>query len=270
MKKRVILFVLAVMSVLGLHAQILSDFSDIKPPEEKKTFVDFPPKELSFQMPKFDYYKSYTPSGANYLNFKYEEWNLDPLKKTQLERPMDMQIMSSAYAPFFNPYTPMLRRHNPYALDFYEAERFPLTEKLSAVVSGRQETWPVSGGITTFNPSLVWNSGIVTVSGGVYAAKYFTPFNPLAENTFGLNLQTHVQATDWLGVRVWGNAAYYNSTEKNNPYVVTNPFLYQNSVGGAFEFKITEKFAIGTGLQMNFNPIRNKWERQYLVYPIFK
>ena len=48
------------------------------------------------------------------------------------------------------------------------------------------------------------------------------------------------------------------------------PFFYHTQVGGAMEFKITDNFWMGAGVNYEYNPVRRKMEPQFLVYPVFK
>ncbi|KEJ85067.1 hypothetical protein HMPREF1002_04779 [Porphyromonas sp. 31_2] len=36
------------------------------------------------------------------------------------------------------------------------------------------------------------------------------------------------------------------------------------------EFKITDNFWMGAGVNYEYNPVRRKMEPQFLVYPVFK
>ena len=81
-------------------------------------------------------YKSYTPvSEQNRQMLEryqdiYQKFSEDtandiaffsfPVGEREADRPMNMNTLSEAYRPFFNPYTPMLRSMNPMALDYNE------------------------------------------------------------------------------------------------------------------------------------------------------
>ena len=81
-------------------------------------------------------YKSYTPVSEQnrqalerYQDIyqKFSEGTMNdiaffsfPAGNQEADRPMNMNTLSEAYRPFFNPYTPMLRRVNPMALDYDE------------------------------------------------------------------------------------------------------------------------------------------------------
>ena len=49
--------------------------------------------------------------------------------------------------------------------------------------------------------------------------------------------------------------------------MLRNPFYNHTQVGGAFEFRVTENFWIGTGVNFEFNPMNNRMEPQFMVYP---
>lgn len=223
--------------------------------------------KFEFNIPELSY-KSYTPSSTRMTDDLLKSYQ--PQETTNFdERPMDMQVLSGAYKPFYEEYAPMLRRVSPTAFDFREVEFIPLNENLAFAVTGQQQTWPGMGGITSVSPSLVWQSGPWQVDGGAFAARYFTPFNQSPELVLGANLHGSYQMTDWLKLHGWGQYAGYDSNERRNPHMLLSPYYNHNSIGGAFEFKLNEDFGVGAGLQYEFNPMRNKWERQILLFPVF-
>lgn len=227
------------------------------------------PKRVNFDfnIPEFSY-KSYTPASNRIANELLK--NYKPVVNPKLdERPMDMEIMSRAYFPFFNEYAPMLKRISPVAFDFREVEYFPLNENLSFVVSGTQASWPGLGGHTFINPALTWQSGPWQITGSGFAGRYFTPFNQSTDFFAGTNLHTSFQATDWMKFNAWGQYVGYNNKERKNPHLVMSPFFHHNSIGSSVEFKLNQNFSVGAGMQYEFNPIRNKWERQFLIFPVF-
>ena len=115
--KRGISLIILLLCALCLQAQ--SDLTWIRTKEGRMVAV---PKRAVFDLnlPKFTY-KSFTPSDRQLIEAKLREFIPDlPVQSAyEQERPMDMIISSAAYQPFFNPYTPMLRRVSPMALDFH-------------------------------------------------------------------------------------------------------------------------------------------------------
>ena len=136
--KRGISLIILLLCALCLQAQ--SDLTWIRTKEGRMVAV---PKRAVFDLnlPKFTY-KSFTPSDRQLIEAKLREFIPDlPVQSAyEQERPMDMIISSAAYQPFFNPYTPMLRRVSPMALDFHEVSVVPISEQVAFITSGQQYT----------------------------------------------------------------------------------------------------------------------------------
>lgn len=134
--KRGISLIILLLCALCLQAQ--SDLTWIRTKEGRMVAV---PKRAVFDLnlPKFTY-KSFTPSDRQLIEAKLREFIPDlPVQSAyEQERPMDMIISSAAYQPFFNPYTPMLRRVSPMALDFHEVSIIPVSEQVAFITSGQQ------------------------------------------------------------------------------------------------------------------------------------
>lgn len=234
------------------------------------------PGSYEIKIPETSFY-SYTPASTQKIDFKLQDFmpEFQPLPD---ERPMNMHVLSNAYRPFFNVYAPMLKRVSPMAFDFVEASVVPINEDFTFVTVGSQYTLPGAGGVTTINPMLSWNLDDLTITGGAFVGRYFTPFNPSPGFVGGANLQLKYDVTDWMAVRAWGQYAYYWSGDKNrsqfnelyNPHMLMNPFYNHTAVGGAFEFKINENVGIGVGVNYEYNPWRKKMDTQYLVYPVIR
>lgn len=264
MKKIYVFLLFSFLTVHAIYGQ--SDFTFTLNKEGKLIAL---PKRINFDfnIPEFSY-KSYTPTSNRIANDLLKNYQPVPNPKLD-ERPMDMKIMSGAYSPFYNEYAPMLRRVSPIAFDFSETEFIPLNEHLTFLVHGRQESWPGLGGQTFINPALSWQEGPWQITGGGFAGRFFTPFNQSPAFFAGANLRTSYQATDWLKVNAWGQYAGYNGKESKNPHLIMSPFFHHSSVGTSVEFKLNPNFSVGAGMQYEFNPIRNKWERQFLIFPVF-
>ena len=261
--------ILLLLCTLFLQAQ--SNLTWIRTKEGKMVAV---PKRMVFDLdlPKF-VYKSFTPSNRQLIEAKLREFIPDfPVWSVyEQERPMDMTISSVAYQPFFNPYTPMLRRVSPMALDFHEVLIVPASEQVTFITSGRQYTWPGAGGLTRINVDLLWRHDRFSLSGGAFGGRYFTPFNPSPQFMGGFNTMASYDVADWLTVRGWGEYTFYDQKEKRNPHMLMNPFYNHTSVGGAFEFKVNDSgFKVGIGVNYEYNPIRGRMERQFLFYPAGK
>lgn len=155
------------------------------------------------------------------------------------------------------------------ALDFEESYFQPINEQVTFLINGRQMTWPGAGNLTTITPMLMWENDQWTLRGSAFAARYATPYDHSPGLVGGVGGSASYQATDWLKINMWGQYAAYDKKGKDNLHLYLNPYQHHTSVGGSMEFKISEKVGVGVGLQHEFNPLRGRWERQYLMYPVF-
>ncbi len=246
-------------------AQAQSEFTFILNKEGRITVI---PQYKTFELKIPEYsYRSYTPATSSHIDLKLEEFMPD-YQPALDERPMNMQVLSAAYKPFFNPYAPMLRRVSPMAFDFREVSVTPLNENFTFAVVGEQYTWPGLGGLTRINPMMVWNNGNWTLSGGAFAGRYFTPFNHEPDFMGGVNFQVRYDATNRLAFLAWGQYAHYGKEERYNPHMLLNPSFNHTSAGGAMEFKFNENFGVGMGVNFEYNPRMRRMEPQYLLYPV--
>lgn len=230
--------------------------------------VAVPKMKMSYELniPKLSY-KTYTPSSTFDLDEKLRSFQPDAPRMAD-ERPMDMQVLSAAYQPFFNVFTPMIRRVSPMAFDFNETSLVPISDNVDFLVNGHQYTWPGAGGITRVTTQLEWHKDRWTFGGGAFAARYYTPFNPSPGFMGGVNVNASYQAADWLKIRGWGQYADYGN-DSRNPHMLMNPFYNHTNVGGALEFKLNNNFGVGAGVNYEFNPRNRKMERQVLFFPVF-
>ena len=265
MKRGYFIIVVLVACIFQSRAQSTMDF--VLNREGKVTAVPkF--KQFDFNIPEFSY-KTYTPSLRTELEKKLREFTPD-FPEIQDQRPMDMQVLSAAYRPFFNPFTPMLRRVSPMALDFQEASFTPISETTGLLTVGEQFTWPGVGGLTRVSSSLVWHQDRWTLTGGAFAGRYFTPFNYSPDFMGGVNATVSIEVVDWMTVKGWGQYAFYQKGERTNPHMLLNPYYNHTSVGGAFEFKVKDNFSFGVGVNYEYNPWNKRMDPQFLFYPASK
>ena len=228
------------------------------------------PRKINYELifPKRDYSEFIPTSDKTYqptLNLPKPVLDLTP--KTDL--PANRQILSEAYSPLFDPFTPMHMRMSPMALDFDEYKVYPMGQGVSFVLHGTQQTFPGAGGHTFIQPSLRWKNEKFEVSGGAFAGRFQTPLYPHSDMMGGVNVQMGYQITDWMNIRTWGQYAAYDKQNTMNPFVIMNPMMNHTQVGGAMEFKITDDFGIGVGVNYEFNPMKRRLVPKRFVYPIF-
>ena len=263
MKKGVYIFCLFLYSVLYGYSQ--NSFTVAFSKEGKLIVL---PKMQTFHLtiPELSY-KSYTPASTSVIEAKLKEYKQEQTYKSD-ERPIDMQILSPAYRPLFSP-SSVLMNMTPMMLDFKVTEFAPLNDNLVILTVGSKETFPGLGGITFLQSSLAWQSGRWALSGGAFAAKYYSPANWGPLQTVGFQGTADYLVADWLKLKTWGRYVNYNDNQSQNAHMVMNPFYPHTATGGAFEIRFNDKFGVGMGMQYEFNPIRRKWQPQYIAYPIF-
>lgn len=218
------------------------------------------------QIPEISY-KLYTPENISLKLINIEQQTFKPAELPAMsERPMDMNILSEAYRPFFNVYTPMLRRVSPMALDFDEYAAYPVGVNSGLILNGRQFTWPGSGGTTTLEAAFAWTNERLTLTAGAFGGRYYTPYSIAPGFIGGINASARYEVNDWMALRGWGQYAYSDNNGVD-PFLQLNPMLNQTNLGGAVEFKLGDEVGFGIGINYQYNHFNNRMERQYLFYP---
>lgn len=261
-------YILIIWGLFALSANAQSEWTMRLNKEGKITFM---PKKKSYRLeiPEFRYDAArFEQASSPEQEARLREF-IPQLQPRFEDRPMDRQILSTAYRPFFEPYLPMLRRVSPMALDFNETVVAPVDQNFSLFVNGQQNTWPGAGGNTFLTGGIAWNEGRWSVATSAFGGRFFTPFNPSPGFMGGVTMDLRYEVTDWMAMRLWGQYANYKDNSHNS-FVLLNPSYQHTGVGGALEFKITEKFGVGMGVNYEYNPFRRKMDRQILVYPIFR
>ncbi|MDR1624787.1 MAG: hypothetical protein LBS04_07430 [Tannerellaceae bacterium] len=225
-------------------------------------------KTYELAIPAYSH-KSYMPSSKTDAAMKRQEFTTG-FQLSLDDRPMDIQILSAAYRPFFDIYAPMMRAVSPMAFDFSETSIVPINTNMAFFTTGSQYTWPGAGGMTTINPGMIWRQANWTITGGGFAGRFYTPVNLHPGYMAGANLQVTYDVNERIALRTWGQYAFYGEGENDNPYMLLNPFYKHTSVGGAAEFMLNENFGIGGGVNYEYNPHKRRMEPQYLLYPVFR
>ena len=237
-------------------------------------------KKYEWKIPQ-EVYKSYIPIseqnrllGQKYMEFyqRYSEeitneaHSVALLNLPESDRPANMHTLSEAYRPFFHPYTAMLRRMNPMALDYDELYIHPMSENSLFWANGIQESWPGLGGINVIQTSFTQTFGKVSISAGGFGGRYYTPYTDSPSLWGGLNIMTHYQMNDWMALKAWGSYAFYGKNSAD-PFMNLNPMLNRTNVGGALEIKVTDNFKLGFGINYQYDQMNHRMNRQFLFSP---
>ncbi|GHV51145.1 hypothetical protein FACS1894181_12600 [Bacteroidia bacterium] len=225
-------------------------------------------KKFDFNIPEYAY-KLHLPANSKQVDWRATELS-GSWEPSLGELPADVQVLSAAYRPFFNPFTPMMMRVSPFALDFSEVSILEVNEKLALVTTGRHTTWPLLGRQTDIRSMLFWQHQRLTIGGGLFVGRYTTPFSLAPESMGGANLMMRFELTDKFALRAWGDYTMYSKDPKRNPYVSDSPLYNYTGFGGALEYMFNENFGVGGGVDYQFNYRKGRLEPRPVLYPIFK
>ncbi|MDR1200141.1 MAG: hypothetical protein LBL58_00740 [Tannerellaceae bacterium] len=267
MKRGCLLLMMILSGIYFVQAQTPAELTYTVNKEGKIKAI---PKYRTYELaiPAYSY-KSYTPSSKMDMEMNLQKFV--PESRLSLDqRPMDMQVLSDAYRPFFDIYAPMMRAVSPTAFDFRETAIVPINNNVAFFTTGAQYSWPGMGGQTTINPGMIWRRANWTITGGGFAGRFYTPFNPHPGYMAGANLQVRYDVNERIALRTWGQYAFYGEGEGYNPFMLMSPFYNHTSVGGAVEFMLNDNFGIGGGVNYEYNPHRRRMEPQYQLFPVFR
>lgn len=129
----------------------------------------------------------------------------------------------------------------------------------------------ISGGLTSaMMPLANVQAGLsyqmtnwLNVSGGPYLNR-MNLFQQ-SVNDYGLNGKMNLRLTDRLNVNLHGKYSLRGKQTLMNQ----NPLFPDNNYGGAVEYRISDSFGLGAGVDRFLNPYTGKWVTRPYVYPIF-
>jgi len=129
-----------------------------------------------------------------------------------------------------------------------------------------QSTYPTLGSMRSINASFNYRiTDNLIFSGGPYISKNLIYGNPFDD--MGLNGQMKFILHDRVRLNVFGQYSVYG---KQN-FVGSNAsgMFNQSSYGGSFEFKISDKFGIESGIIRELDPMTGKWTNKPFITPVF-
>lgn len=129
----------------------------------------------------------------------------------------------------------------------------------------------VSGGRTAFlTPLAEARLGAnykVTSWLDIYGGTYVNDNRILGQGVtdYGLNSRMDLRLNDRLNIKLYGTY----SLKGKQALVNQNSIYSENNYGGAIEYRISDKFGMGMGVDRQLNPFTGKWVTRPFVYPIF-
>lgn len=87
-------------------------------------------------------------------------------------------------------------------------------------------------------------------------------------NDVSLNSSFRLRMTNRLSLNLFGNYTP-NVSDNNMVRMLNSSMLPQTNYGGAFEFKVNDKWGLMTGAKREYDVIRRKWVTQPFIMPVF-
>lgn len=110
------------------------------------------------------------------------------------------------------------------------------------------------------NSSMVYSVGATVSKYNIYNSFY---------NDISINSAMKVKVTDRLSLNLFGTYSPLKINDNNMVRMMNSSMLPQTGYGGAFEFKVTDKWGLVSGAKREYDVIRRKWVTQPFIMPVF-
>lgn len=155
----------------------------------------------------------------------------------------------------------------PYANDYAYYAGYLLSDRSWLTTSSTYDTYVLMGAASnvggTYHYLLADN---LTLSAGAYMSKYVIGLETY--NDMGVNAGLKYQITDRIAIHGFGQYSGFANKHKFDSSF--SPWAYpQTNFGGAFEYKVTDRFGIMGGMERQLNPMTGKWRNVPFIMPVF-
>ena len=164
--------------------------------------------------------------------------------------------------PKISPYTFF---GNPFGHDYIDGRAYQINS--TGILSGYHSFQGLPSIGEARNVGVMYTQRLndfITVTGGVYAAKYNV--YGVRFNDLGAKGKLSFRINDRMKINMFGTYSVYNGYGMTP---ASQLFMNQNSYGGTLEFKISDSFGIEAGAEREFNPMTRKWETHPIIMPVF-
>ena len=164
--------------------------------------------------------------------------------------------------PKISPYT---FSGNPFGHDYIDGRAYQINS--TGILSGYHSFQGLPSIGEARNAGVMYTQRLndfITVTGGVYAAKYNV--YGVRFNDLGAKGRLSFRINDRMKINMFGTYSVYNGYGMTP---ASQLFMNQNSYGGTLEFKISDSFGIEAGAEREFNPMTRKWENHPIIMPVF-
>jgi len=154
----------------------------------------------------------------------------------------------------------------PFANDYAYYAGYRISDRSWLTTSSTYGTYPLMGNAQyiggTYNYMLADN---LTLSTGAYISKYVIGLKDY--NDMGANANLKYQITDRIAVHGFGRYSVFARDHKLDSSFA--PWYPSTGFGGAFEYKVNDRFGIMGGMERQLNPMTGKWNNIPFIAPIF-
>jgi len=194
------------------------------------------------------------------------------LERVDKKYPLDSnRVNMNIYVPEFYKGPPLdtylSNSLNPYANDYRFYGSLGVTDRSWISTYSAKDTYLTIGSVT--NISAAYNymiSDNFSLSAGTYGSKY--NLNGLIQNDMGFNAKLKYDINDRLSIHAFGQYSVFarkHGLDATDRWGMINTTNY----GGAFEYKITDRFGLMGGMSRELNPMTGKWKNVPFLIPVF-
>jgi len=215
------------------------------------------------QYPRLNERKIFEDEAVSTTDFSYDRYSRQH-RYDSLKINMDIRVPEYYQGPVSNYlYNPIFPFSNDYDYSGYRG----ISDRSWMNTRSTHTTYLGLGSSTEISASLSYRlSDNIIVSGGPYISKYMV--NHEVYNDIGANAAMQFIVSDKVKFHVFGQ---YSGFANKHGYDSKNRWgmFPQTSYGGAFEYKITNKFGMMGGMNRELNPMTGKWKNVPFLVPVF-
>ncbi|HCO67396.1 MAG TPA: hypothetical protein DIT04_06530 [Dysgonomonas sp.] len=154
----------------------------------------------------------------------------------------------------------------PFNNDYAYYAGYGITDRSWLTTTSRHDTYLQIGSSryisATFNYMLTDN---LLFSTEAYTTRYTVGMK--AYGDAGVNAALKYQLNDRIAIHGFGQYSGFSKRNKLDPSFT--PMYPASNFGGAFEYKVNDKFGIMGGMERQLNPMTGKWKNIPFIMPIF-
>lgn len=161
---------------------------------------------------------------------------------------------------------------NPFSDDYNYHAGYRLSDRSWLTTQSAHSTFLMIGSIS--NIDVRYNYKVAdnfTVTAGTYISGYSIQerFRSKSYNDAGINSTLKYSINDRISIHAFGQYSAFARKNKFDSSGSHQGLFPQTYYGGAFEYKVTDRFGIMGGMNRELNPMTGKWKNVPFVVPVF-